>query len=173
MKKLLVLGLLTMPWQAALCIEFDSTEILAAHNRWRNAVGVPPLMYSHALAGGAQQWANHLMQSRQCRMQHSQSDGQYGENLYWASAINWSDGRSELQQVTPAKVVDAWASERSNYDYPHNGCLPGKVCGHYTQLVWKNTAEVGCAVALCSDSQDQIWVCRYQPAGNWIGEKPY
>lgn len=154
-------------------MDFDSNDMLSAHNRWRSAVGVPPLLYSYALAGDAQHWANHLQQSLQCKMRHSQPDGQYGENLYWGSAISWSDGRRELQNVSPAKVVDAWASERVNYNHESNTCLSGKVCGHYTQLVWKNTTEVGCAVAICSDTQEQIWVCRYLPAGNWIGESPY
>jgi pathogenesis-related protein 1 len=106
-------------------------------------------------------------------MQHSKPDGQYGENLYWASAIEWSDGKRELQQVSPNKVVDSWGSERADYDYKNNSCATGKMCGHYTQVVWKTTTTVGCAIAVCEDSREQVWVCQYQPPGNWVGEKPY
>ena len=35
-------------------------EILATHNRYRAAVGVPTLQWSDSLAAGAQQWADYL-----------------------------------------------------------------------------------------------------------------
>jgi pathogenesis-related protein 1 len=106
-------------------------------------------------------------------MRHSKPDGKYGENLYWGSALNWSDGRKELQKVSPAQVVDSWGSEKLNYDYANNSCRPGKICGHYTQMVWRTTTTVGCARAVCEDTQQQVWVCQYQPAGNIVGNKPY
>jgi pathogenesis-related protein 1 len=151
----------------------DADEMVAAHNRWRKAVGAAPLAYSDDLAASAQKWANHLRHSTHCQMQHSQPDGNYGENLYWASAVEWSNGKRELQQVSPNRVVDSWGSEVSNYDYKTNSCAKGKMCGHYTQVVWKNTTTVGCAMAVCEDSQEQVWVCQYQPSGNWVGQKPY
>ena len=106
-------------------------------------------------------------------MQHSKPNGRYGENLYWAGAIKWSDGKRELQRISPKKVVDDWSSERANYDYKNNSCPTGKMCGHYTQVVWKSTTRVGCGVAVCDDSREQVWVCQYQPPGNWVGRKPY
>jgi len=151
----------------------DRAAMLAAHNRWRAQVGVGELTYSPSLEVSAQAWADQLKQTNQCRMQHSKTEGRYGENLYWSSALRWSDGRREQAQVPPAKVVDSWGSEKRDYSYEKNSCKPGKVCGHYTQVVWKTSTEVGCAMAVCADSQDQVWVCQYQPAGNWVGRKPY
>jgi pathogenesis-related protein 1 len=151
----------------------DADEMVAAHNRWRKTAGVPPLTYSTDLAASAQKWADHLKRSNQCKMKHSDPEAKYGENLYWASAIEWSNGKSELQQVSPKKVVDSWGSEVSDYNYNANSCTKGKMCGHYTQVVWKSTTTVGCAVAVCEDSQEQVWVCQYQPPGNWGGKKPY
>ncbi len=151
----------------------DRAAMLAAHNQWRAEVGVAPLTYSPSLETSAQAWADQLRQTRACRMQHSKTEGRYGENLYWSSALRWSDGRREAAQVSPAQVVNSWGSEKRDYSYAQNSCQPGKVCGHYTQLVWHSTTEVGCARALCADSQDQVWVCQYQPAGNWVGRKPY
>jgi pathogenesis-related protein 1 len=166
--------LLTCCLLPALSVQaLDADEMVTAHNRWRKTVGVPPLTYSTDLAASAQHWANHLKQSNQCRMQHSKPDAKYGENLYWASAIEWSNGKRELQQVSPNKVVDSWGSEVSGYNYNANSCTKGKMCGHYTQVVWKSTTTVGCAVAVCEDSQEQVWVCQYQPPGNWVGHKPY
>ncbi|HEY0665299.1 MAG TPA: CAP domain-containing protein [Gallionella sp.] len=160
--------------QFAIAAGFDSDALVAAHNQWRAKVGVKEkLSYSPELAKSAQAWANTLMRTNRCQMKHSEPDGKYGENLYWGSAVQWSDGRRELQQVTPQQVVDSWGSEKADYDYASNSCKPGKMCGHYTQVVWRSTKTVGCAMAVCMDSQQQVWVCQYQPAGNWVGEKPY
>ncbi len=154
--------------------DFDSAAMVSAHNKWRTDVGVKQkLSYSPALAASSQVWANQLKQSNHCKMKHSEPDGRYGENLYWASALKWSDGRNELQKISPQHVVDSWGSEKADYSYKSNRCTPGKMCGHYTQVVWRTTQKVGCAMAVCKDTQQQIWVCQYQPAGNWMGDKPY
>ncbi|NOS95644.1 MAG: SCP-like extracellular, partial [Methylotenera sp.] len=108
-----------------------------------------------------------------CQMRHSNSKAQYGENLYWGSALSWFDGRKALQKVSSEQVVNDWGSEKADYDYANNQCAPGKMCGHYTQIVWRATTHVGCGMAVCTDTQEQVWVCRYQPAGNWVGKKPY
>ena len=151
----------------------DSDEIVAAHNRWRVQVGVAKLSYSTDLAVSAQAWADTLKKTNACHMRHSKPEGKYGENIFWASAIAWTDGRRELQKVSSAHPVDSWGSEKLDYDYATNNCKPGKMCGHYTQMVWNSTRKVGCAVAVCEDSQEQVWVCQYQPAGNRVGVKPY
>jgi hypothetical protein len=49
-------------------------------------------------------------------------------------------------------------------------------CGHYTQVVWRTSTELGCGVASCKtqDGWNQdIWICNYGPAGNIGGQKPY
>lgn len=154
--------------------EVDDEAFLAAHNALRAEVGIVEMLsYSPTLAKSAQAWANHLKQSNACQMQHSQSQGRYGENLYWVSALTWSDGRKERLNVQSNQVVDSWSSEKVNFNYASNQCAPEKVCGHYTQIVWRNSKTMGCAMAACDDNKQQVWVCQYQPAGNWLGEKPY
>lgn len=154
--------------------EVNSSAFITAHNKWRAKVGITKkLSYSPALAATAQAWADNLKQTNDCQMRHSTSDGRYGENLYWASALTWSDGRKELLKVDSKQVVDRWASEKADYDYASNHCATGKACGHYTQIVWRTTTTVGCGMAVCENTHEQIWVCRYQPAGNRLGERPY
>ncbi|MDO8263646.1 MAG: CAP domain-containing protein [Gallionella sp.] len=153
---------------------FDTAAFVTAHNKWRAEAGVTEkLSYSPELEVSAQAWADNLKQTNHCRMRHSKGEGRYGENIFWASALAWSDGRKELQQVSPGRVVDSWGSEKADYDYANNSCTPGKMCGHYTQVVWRTTTAVGCAMAVCEDTRQQVWVCQYQPAGNWVGNKPY
>ncbi len=148
----------------------NPAAVLAAHNRWRKAVAAPPLKWSEHLAQTAQQWADYLSSSGGCLIQHSHSG--YGENIFQAAAICWSDGRSEIQRKTIAEIVDGWASEINDYDYATNSCVEDCLCGHYTQIIWKQTTEVGCAISVCP-SKKQIWVCHYSPPGNVEGQRPY
>jgi uncharacterized protein YkwD len=135
-----------------------SSAIVEAHNSVRNKVGVPPLAWSDELAQVAQNWAERLVGSG--AFEHSRT-GKYGENIFEVSGTGWTSNAQE--------VVGNWAAESGNYQYPTNTCTG--VCGHYTQLVWKDTKEVGCGVA--RDNNREVWVCNYAPYGNIIGEKPY
>ena len=145
----------------------DPAAMLAAHNQWRSKTGVPALKWSNDLAGSSQKWADQLARNG-CRSKHS--TGKYGENIYWAGAAQRSDGTSSVQKIIDRDAVDAWGNEVQDYDYASNSCHG--VCGHYTQVVWKSTTEVGCGMAICSDKA-QLWVCQYTPRGNMVGEKPY
>ena len=131
-------------------------EILEAHNLVREGVPVPPLEWSAKLAEAAKKWADHLLSSG--RFEH-QTHNVCGENLFEAKG----------GPVSATGVVAAWAAESANYDYRENTCL-GK-CGHYTQIVWHSSREVGCADARAG--RRQVVVCEYSPAGNWVGERPW
>lgn len=146
-------------------------ELTEAHNRWRADAGVDALAWAADLADVAQGWADRLSTHGGCRMSHSRNPA-LGENLFWASALRWSDGRREPQSIGASQVVDAWGAEKGNYNPDRNRCRFGRRCGHYTQLVWKASTEVGCGMARCPD-QSQVWVCNYRPAGNRRGARPY
>lgn len=144
------------------------------HNALRAEIGAPKLRWSKPLARQAATWATTLKKSG-CAMRHSR--GKLGENLYWASArmtTAKNKTRSAPQAITEKDVAAAWASEKAWYSRATNSCNapPGKSCGHYTQMVWAKTKEIGCAKAVCDDNS-QIWVCNYAPAGNFVGQRPY
>ncbi len=145
----------------------NPVAMTAAHNHWRSQVGVPELAWSNELVNVAQDWADTLKEDG-CGFYHSHNG--YGENLFKASPLMWSDGQRELQKTSPKKVTNSWGNEIKDYEYSDNSC--SGVCGHYTQVVWKETTEVGCARSVCDD-KSQIWVCSYLPAGNMAGKKPY
>jgi len=130
--------------------------MLDAHNAVRIRVGVPPLVWSAQVAAVAQQWANYLIASH--GFSH-RPNNRYGENIYSISG----------DAASPARVVGAWAEEVRAYDIRSNGCAG--MCGHYTQIVWRMTRAVGCGVA--TDAEREIWVCDYDPPGNYVGERPY
>lgn len=131
-------------------------EILAAHNRVRANVGVPPLLWSSQLAQLAQKWADTLVESGDFRPRR---DHRFGENLFEVIG----------RKATPAEAVNTWAGEVRNYDYNANTCSAR--CGHYEQVVWRDTKAVGCGVA--QDSRREVWVCDYDPLGNLNGTRPY
>jgi pathogenesis-related protein 1 len=132
--------------------------IVSRHNYWRVKAGVPPLRWSNRLARIAKRWTNHL-RSENCRVYHSPGN-KYGENIYWSIRM----------ENTPASVVDEWASEIQFFNPKTGRCKRGE-CSHYTQMVWKNTTKIGCAMVRCGEKE--IWVCTYAPAGNWVGQNPY
>ncbi len=121
-------------------------EILSAHNAARAQVKVPALKWSDKLAAYAQPWANNLLSGRQLK---HRKDNPYGENLYVVQG----------QRATPAEVVKAWLDE------------PMKGYNHRTQIVWRDTTEIGCAVA--RNKLREVWVCNYNPPGNVVGQRPY
>jgi len=148
----------------------EQGAMVNAHNHWRRAAGVPDLRWSAPLADTAQRWADQLQQQG-CRPSHS-GTRRLGENLYWASPRYHSGGATQVQHVRAGDVVNAWASEQRDYDHASNTCARGKICGHYTQVVWNSTTDIGCAKAVCTD-RSQVWVCNYAPPGNWRGQRPY
>ena len=137
-------------------------EIVAAHNKYRIEVGVPPLRWSDALARSAQQWADHLAANHQ--LVHSRS--RFGENLW--------QGTTRAYSLT--QMVGSWGGEKKNFipnrTFPHVSTTGRwEDVGHYTQVVWKNTTEVGCGFA--SDGHNDFLVCHYNPAGNVLGQSVY
>jgi pathogenesis-related protein 1 len=133
-------------------------ELLAAHNVVRLKTGIPPLKWSNKLAARAREWAETLATTGAAKMQ-----GVPGQNIGYTAPPGWAKG---------ADVVAAWAAEAMNYDHDKNACIDPKLrCHHYTQLVWRNSNYLGCAVT--HDAQRDIWVCDYDPPGNDVAEHPY
>ncbi|KAF5715907.1 PR-1, partial [Fusarium mundagurra] len=138
-------------------LDSDQQKALDLHNEARKAVGNGPLTWDDSLASGAQEWADHLAQIG--TLEHSQ--GEDGENLYMGSGSN-----------PFASAVEAFLSEKSQYNGEAISGSNYMSFGHYTQCVWKSTTKVGMAVA--KDSSGASWVvARYQKPGNMIGDKPY
>ena len=149
----------------------QAEELVRAHNAWRRKVGVLSLRWVADLARRAQQRANRLAADG-CRVEHGLLPEDVGENLFRARPLEAEGREDEANPVTPTQVVDAWGGEVADYDHAHNRCARGKQCGHYTQLVWEDTQQMGCGMAVCA-SRGQIWVCNYRPTGNIQGRRPY
>jgi hypothetical protein len=135
-------------------------EIVEAHNRYRAAVQMPPLTWSPTLAQHAQAWAKALA-SRGGVVQHSPQKAE-GENVWVGTAGAFSY----------TQMVEAWGKEQQFFVsgiFP-NVSTTGKWAdvGHYTQMVWRQTREVGAAIA--HGGSNTVLVCRYSPRGNIVGK---
>ncbi len=143
--------------------------ITALHNQVRAMVGVAPLTWDPDLAAVAQAWADQCVDVEIPigLIDHNagRSDnypGYVGENVYGSGGT-----------ATPSGAVSLWAAEEANYDYASNTCAQGKVCGHYTQLVWSTTQRLGCGLSSCPGlTYGSTIVCDYSPGGN-NGSRPY
>ena len=148
------------------------------HNQVRAAVDttgvsggpLPALAWDPNLAAYAATWAamcqdtNHdgLVDHNQARTNVA-GYAYIGENIYASSGA-----------ATAMDAVQLWAAEKVDYTYATNSCAAGKVCGHYTQLVWRATLKVGCALQNCPGLQyPSTIVCDYGPGGNFGGQSPY
>ena len=139
-------------------------RVLAAHNREREAMGVPALRWDPALAASARAWADHLAATGGVAHAPDRPGEPEGENL-------WAGTRGHF---SAEGMVDGWIREKRHFRpgrFPDNSAT-GRVedVGHYTQLVWRRTGEVGCAMA--RGGVEDVLVCRYAEAGNFVGETP-
>ncbi|KAL2228023.1 pathogenesis-related protein PR-1-like isoform X2 [Sesamum indicum] len=134
-------------------------QFLSIQNAARANLGLAPLIWDPRIARYAAWYAN--MRRADCALEHS--NGPYGENIFWGSGDEW----------TPAQAAAEWVAERQGYDYRSNSCAHGEQCGHYTQIVWKETRRVGCARVVCYEGRGVFMICNYDPPGNYIGERPY
>ena len=152
----------------------DADSILAEHNSERAAVGVPPLVWSDKLAADAKVWAETLAAGKNCcgphDIEHLGTLGE-GENIVTHGPV------PPVTAAVVIKMVQDWTAEKANFQPTNRECAFGKVCGHYTQMVWNTTKEVGCAIAKSTVGGEsrgtqtgQLWsylVCRYSPPGNY------
>lgn len=142
-----------------------SRPLLVEHNAERNRIGVPPLAWNDRLARDAQAWAQQLAREGWLRHASRQESGGAGENLWMGTA----------GYFPPEAMIRAFVEERRHYRhaaFPHVSRTGSwQDVGHYTQVVWRDTREVGCAVA--RGARHDVLVCRYWPAGNWMGQVPY
>lgn len=158
-------------------------DVLAAHNAVRSRGGMPHLAWSDKLESLATGRAEKLV-ADDCNFEHSplrdrwlEAGFQYvGENLY--KVIN--------MRPTGVDVVDAWYAEIFDYTYGNVGssCTtarceqrvsPPCAVGHFTQVMWQESAELGCARAACPSTAREtfIVVCHYGEGGNVVGHMPF
>jgi hypothetical protein len=150
-------------------------EWLVEHNKHKGDHCLAEALYTWSveLENAARNWANgcHQLNGRFCHENNLECPGArgspYGENLAWAGPVR--DVAQPAQ--TPKEAVQAWYDEINNYNFSAPALKvqePG-VNGHFTQVVWKASRELGCAQATCEMQRIRytLSVCKYKPTGNF------
>ncbi|GAA5991891.1 hypothetical protein JCM10908_002257 [Rhodotorula pacifica] len=133
-------------------------DCLAAHNDFRATHHADALVWNTTLQAAAQKWADH------CEWEHSGGKvGPYGENLFAVAPI---------KQTTPLDSkggIKSWNDEEKMYDYNKPTGYSHET-GHFTQVVWKETKQLGCAWARCDGIFGSgVGGFLYWPGGNMVG----
>ena len=158
----------------------DKQFLLDEHNRLRRATkpaasNMLEMVWDPKVAAIARDY------SRLCDFEHSPRGmrktvdfPELGENIFITSKV-------EISNREVSEGVQLWFDEIEDYSFQENSCAAGKVCGHYTQIVWANSYAVGCGITSCEDvpvpgsnyPTASLLVCNYGPAGNFQGVSPY
>ena len=141
----------------SLDVEKIRSDILTNHNYHRKRHQVDELERNSEIEQVAQSYSEYLASIE--TMKHS-GNGKYGENLYncWAS-----NGIC----ITGEKASQMWYDEVKQYNFNNPGFSGGT--GHFTQLVWKGSKQIGCGVA-CSINNKCYVTCNYYPPGNVLSQ---
>ncbi|MFL6844809.1 MAG: CAP domain-containing protein [Allosphingosinicella sp.] len=135
-------------------------RMLALHNRERAATGAPPLAWDASLAAAAAAYGPSL--ERLGKLEHSPPATRIGqgENLWMGTR-----GAYSLEEM-----VGGWAGEKSLF---RPGIFPRVSASgnwsdvaHYTQMIWKDSTRIGCALHRSRDWD--FLICRYSPPGNVV-----
>ena len=132
-------------------------EALQIHNEKRKLHGSPDLIISEYLNNKAQQYAEKMLASQDKKgfQLNILNDSTLGENIILTS------------KSTAREICEKWYKERDCYDFSLNKYQ--KNTGHFTQLVWKETKEVGFGYEM-DENKTVCCVALYFPAGNILGE---
>jgi len=152
-------------------------ELVTGHNQARGGPLVPPpspplppVAWDATLADVAYDYASRCPGSGGLLAHNANRTSDYaalgggdyvGENIYGTSA----------DSVRPADALTLWMSEAPIYDYDANNIGDA---GHYTQIVWRASVRIGCAIVDCPTlTYRGTIVCDYAPGGNITNQKPY
>ena len=160
--KLAVVLLLALASAVVVTAQNSPQDYVAAHNAARANVGLGEVSWNSTVAAWAEDYAK--QRRADCQLTHSPTTP-YGENLYWSSGA----------VATGVDAVEMWVAEKQYYDHASNSCSPpsGLSCGHYTQVVWRDSTAIGCARVVCDGGAGVFIICSYSPKGNFPGQSPY
>uniref|UniRef100_G1KE85 ShKT domain-containing protein n=1 Tax=Anolis carolinensis TaxID=28377 RepID=G1KE85_ANOCA len=139
----------------------DQRIIVDKHNALRRGVrpsasNMLKMEWNAKAAENAKKWALKCIQEHSPKAERMVDGRQCGENLYMSTAATRWD-----------VVIQALYNEEKDFKYGVGKTSPNAVIGHYTQVVWYRSYQVGCYEARCSSAPFPFYyVCQYCPAGN-------
>ena len=159
MRSILLLCLIsTIFTKVVFDLEQVRADMLTRHNLYRSKHQAPNLARHSQLESIAQAYSQNLVNLGYLVHSSNTLNGEYiGENLFFGYNAGY------LGTVP----VDSWYNEIKDYDFAKSEFTSGT--GHFTQVVWKNSKQLGCGVA-CGTNDYCYVTCNYYPAGNYLGQ---
>ncbi|MFW9262674.1 CAP family protein [Nostoc sp. CALU 546] len=143
---------------------------VSKHNAYRATHKSPNITISDSLNSSAQAWAEKIASSGE--FEHSTNRTNVGENIYASYSTQSTVDPTTLGNT----AVKEWYDEIKDYNYANPGF--SSETGHFTQVVWKGSTQLGCGAAqgtatIEGTNYNAFYVvCQYAPAGNVPGQFP-
>eukprot|EP00754_Rhynchopus_humris_P018836 Rhum_TRINITY_DN14616_c9_g1::Rhum_TRINITY_DN14616_c9_g1_i5::g.102328::m.102328 len=144
--------------------QWQIDRLVEQHNFYRAKHGACPVTYNKAIADYTIGSAGFATTCSTGNLKHNSGSG-YGENI----AMQGKQIKGHTWDA--AEGVFMWyCSEEGCYDY-NNGGFSGST-GHFTQVVWKKSLEIGCAICTIQESgYNKVYLmCNYKDPGNYGGQ---
>lgn len=128
-------------------------------NAYRAKHGAPPLSLDSEVTHTAQEWADHLHETK--AFEH-RPDNLYGENLYWSGTSTRAIDR------VATNALEKWYAESRGYDYTREMTASNINYNvlHFTAMVWQSSDRVG--VGLKQGANGTYVVVNFAPRGNTL-----
>jgi uncharacterized protein YkwD len=145
---------------------------LSKHNTYRTIHHSPDLTISNSANSTAQSWAEHIAATEVFEHSSSSQRNGAGENIY----ASYTTATSIDPDTLANDAVESWYEEVKKYNYASPGFASNT--GHFTQVVWKGSTQLGCGAAQGTATIEGTKynafyvVCQYDPAGNMSGDFP-
>ena len=115
--------------------------------------GSPPLRLNNELCDQAEKYLNEILETNNIIGSELYKGEILGENIFIYNG-----------EKTPEEICEIWYNENLYYKL-NNFQIDA---GHFSQMIWKNTKEVG--FSFIFDKNKSCGVALYYPAGNILGE---
>jgi hypothetical protein len=146
----------------------DTSHIYTDQNAARAFYGIASFTFDQDLVDIAQQITEQCKWTDQSWKTSAQTT--YASELGVAST---TIGFNKAAASVGSTSVDGWLAQKSKWNCETNTCTSG-ICGSYTQVVWKNSVRIGCALSKCTTGTPlgpsfttwEYLLCLYNPAGN-------
>lgn len=158
--------------QASIDLATFRNSTLSKHNGYRGTHRSSKLTISNSLNNTAQSWAQYLATNGAFQHSTASKRNNAGENLY----VSYTTANSVAASTLADEAVKNWYNEVSAYNYAKPGF--SAQTGHFTQVVWKSSTQLGCGAAQGTKTINGrnykafYVVCHYAPAGNVQGQFP-
>lgn len=142
-------------------VGYNWTASVSYLNQLRSRHRAPAVTINNNISMFAQEWADNMAEYDLWR----HSPGYYGENIAMGYASSEEEFNSTDKNAFAVDAISRWYNEIDLYDFRKPGWTA--ITGHFTQVVWISTTEIGIGVSFSASTRKVFVVMNYNPPGNY------